>query len=94
MGLSPLGTSPTIFGPLYQPLLIDNNEECGTVSGMKIGKGNRTTRRKPAPVPICPPQIAPDLGSNPDRRGRKPGANHLDSNSYEKHKKVAYNFMF
>jgi hypothetical protein len=25
--------------------------------GMKIGRGNRSTRRKPAPAPLCPPQI-------------------------------------
>jgi hypothetical protein len=24
---------------------------------MKIGRGNRSTRRKPAPAPLCPPQI-------------------------------------
>jgi hypothetical protein len=30
-----------------------DNEEIG---GM-IGRGNRSTRRKPAPVPLCPPQI-------------------------------------
>jgi hypothetical protein len=23
---------------------------------MMIGKGNRSTQRKPAPVPLCPPQ--------------------------------------
>jgi hypothetical protein len=27
---------------------------------MKIGKGNRSTRRKPAPAPLCPPQIPLD----------------------------------
>jgi hypothetical protein len=27
----------------------------GEIGGM-IGRGNRSTRRKPAPVPICPPQ--------------------------------------
>jgi hypothetical protein len=32
-------------------------EECGTVGGMRIDKGNRSTRRKPTPVPFCPPQI-------------------------------------
>jgi hypothetical protein len=26
-----------------------------------IGRGNRSTRRKPAPVQLCPPQIPPDL---------------------------------
>jgi hypothetical protein len=28
----------------------------GEIGGM-IGKGNRSTRRKSAPVPLCPPQI-------------------------------------
>jgi hypothetical protein len=27
----------------------------GEIGGM-IGKGNRSTRRNPAPVPLCPPQ--------------------------------------
>jgi membrane glycosyltransferase len=31
--------------------------DCGAVGGMKIGRGNRSTWRKPAPVPLCPPQI-------------------------------------
>jgi hypothetical protein len=39
--------------------MIDN--ECGEVGGMRIGRGNRNTRRKPAPVPLCPPQIPHDL---------------------------------
>jgi hypothetical protein len=40
-------------------------DECGAAGGMKIGRGNRSTRRKPAPVPHCSPQIPHDLGSNP-----------------------------
>jgi hypothetical protein len=28
---------------------------------MRIGKPNRSTQRKPAPVPLCPPQIPQDL---------------------------------
>jgi hypothetical protein len=28
---------------------------------MRIGKGNRSTQRKPTPVPLCPPQILHDL---------------------------------
>jgi hypothetical protein len=28
--------------------------------GMKIGRGDRSTRRKPAPTPLCPPQIPLD----------------------------------
>jgi hypothetical protein len=51
------------------------DDECGAVDGMRIGKGNRSTRRKPAPASLCPPQIPhdlPDLGSNLGRRGGKP----------------------
>jgi hypothetical protein len=28
----------------------------GEIVGPMIGRGNRSTRRKPAPVPHCPPQ--------------------------------------
>jgi hypothetical protein len=56
--LSPLGTAATT-GLLYQPQMIDEGD-CGAVGGMKIGKGNRSTRRKPAPAPLCPPQIPLD----------------------------------
>jgi hypothetical protein len=31
--------------------------EYGAVIGMRIGRGNRCTRRIPAPMPRCPPQI-------------------------------------
>jgi hypothetical protein len=34
--------------------------DCGAIGGMKIGKENRSTRRKPAPAPLCPPQIQLD----------------------------------
>jgi hypothetical protein len=27
------------------------------VGGMKIGRGNQSTRSKPASAPLCPPQI-------------------------------------
>jgi hypothetical protein len=47
--LSPLGTAATT-GLLYQPQMIDDGD-CGAVGGMKIGRGNRSTRRKPAPMP-------------------------------------------
>jgi hypothetical protein len=29
----------------------------GAIGGMKFGRGNRSTRRKPTPAPLCPPQI-------------------------------------
>jgi hypothetical protein len=57
-GVSPLGTSATV-GLLYQPRMID--DDYGAVGGMRIGKGNRSIGRKPAPVPLCPPQIPHDL---------------------------------
>jgi hypothetical protein len=28
----------------------------GAIGGMKIGRGNQSTWRKPAPAPLCPPQ--------------------------------------
>jgi hypothetical protein len=45
---------------------------------MMISKGNRSTRRKPAPVPICSPQTphaCPD--ANPGHGGGKPATNRL-----------------
>jgi hypothetical protein len=51
-------------GLLYHPWR-ENDNECGAVSGMTIGKGNRSTRRKPAPVPLSPPQIPHDLTQAP-----------------------------
>jgi hypothetical protein len=57
--LSPVGTAVTT-GLLYQPQMIAD-DDCGTVDGMKIGKENRSTRRKPAAVPLCPPQITHEL---------------------------------
>jgi hypothetical protein len=56
------------------------DDEYGAVGGMRIGRGNQSTRRKPAhPVPLCPPQIPHDLtlGFNPDRRGGKLATNRL-----------------
>jgi hypothetical protein len=53
--LSLLGTGVTT-DLLYQPQMIDD-DDCGAVSGMKIDRGNRNTRRKPAPMPLCSPQI-------------------------------------
>jgi hypothetical protein len=53
--LSPLGTAASTG----QSQMTD--DECGAVDGMRIGKGNRSTRREPVPVPLCPPQIPHDL---------------------------------
>jgi hypothetical protein len=54
--LGPLGTSATEWPILPAPGDYDDGE----FGGMKIGKGNRSTRRKPAPEPLCPPQIPLD----------------------------------
>jgi hypothetical protein len=48
------------------------DDERGAVGGMRIGRRNRSTPKK-----TCPPQIPPDLGSNPGHRGGKPATNRL-----------------
>jgi hypothetical protein len=57
--LSPLGTAATI-GLFDHPQLVDD-DDCGAIGGMRIGRGNRSTRRKTAPVQLCPPQIPHEL---------------------------------
>jgi hypothetical protein len=52
----PLDTSATEWPIVPAPGDYDDGE----FVGMKIGRGNRSTRRKPAPVPLCPPQIPLD----------------------------------
>jgi hypothetical protein len=49
--LRPLGTAAINKPIVSAPSDYDNGE----IGGM-IGKGNRSTRRKPAPMPLCPPQ--------------------------------------
>jgi hypothetical protein len=48
-----LGTAATT-GLFYQPWMIGDGD-CGEIGGMKIGMGNRSTRRKPTRAPLCPP---------------------------------------
>jgi hypothetical protein len=50
--LGPLGTSTTNWPTVPAP----GDYEDGEFGGMMIGRGNRSIRRKPAPVPLCPPQ--------------------------------------
>jgi hypothetical protein len=57
-GTKSLGTAAT-SGLLYKPQNIDE-DDYGAIRGMKIGRGNRSTRRKPAPAPHYPPQIPHD----------------------------------
>jgi hypothetical protein len=49
--LGPLGTATTNRPIVAAPGDYDDGE-----TGEMIGRGNRSTRRKPAPVPLCPPQ--------------------------------------
>jgi hypothetical protein len=58
------------YTDLNQPAVLygPGDYEDGEVGGMNgFGMGNRSTRRKPAPTPLCPPQIP--LA----RPGREPG---------------------
>jgi hypothetical protein len=51
--LGPLGTAATNRPIVQAPGDYDD----GKIGGMMIGRGNRSIRRIPAPVPLCPPQI-------------------------------------
>jgi hypothetical protein len=55
------------------------SDGCGEVGGMRIGRGNRSIRRKSVPVSLRPPQTPTwtDLRSNPRRWGGKRATNHL-----------------
>jgi hypothetical protein len=53
-----LGTATTT-GLLYQPQMIGEGD-CVEISKMTIGRGNRSTLRKLAPVPLCSLQIPHD----------------------------------
>jgi hypothetical protein len=53
-----LGTAATT-GLLYQPRMIGEGD-CVEIGGMKIGMGNRSTRRKLDPAPLRLPQIQHD----------------------------------
>jgi hypothetical protein len=47
-----------LTGLSYQPQMVDGY---GAFGGMRIGRGNWRSWRKPTPVPPCPPQIPHDL---------------------------------
>jgi hypothetical protein len=55
--LGPLGTSATSWPTVPAP----GDNEDGEFGGMLIGRGNRSTRRKRAPVPLCASEIPYDL---------------------------------
>jgi hypothetical protein len=47
-------------GHFWPIVLASGDCEDGEFGGMKIGRGNRSTWRKPAPAALCPPQIPLD----------------------------------
>jgi hypothetical protein len=64
--MSPLGTSASEWPIVPAPGDCDDGE----FGGMKICRGNRSARRKPAPAPLCPLQIPlarPGLEPGPPR---------------------------
>jgi hypothetical protein len=61
--LGPLGITATNRPFVPAPRDYDDGE----IGGMMIGRGNRSTRRNPTPVPLFPPQIPNAL------HGREPG---------------------
>jgi hypothetical protein len=84
--LSPLGTSASI-GLLYQSFMVDD-DECGAVGGMRIGRGKPKYSEKTCPSATLSTRNTtwPDLGSSPDRRGGKPARNHLNyGTAHSKH---------
>jgi hypothetical protein len=93
--LGPLGTAATNRPIVTAPGDYDDGE----IGGM-IGRGNQSTRRKPAPIPLCPPQTptcCPDV--NPGRPGGKPATKRLScgtaltpSGNTENRIKLAYVF--
>jgi hypothetical protein len=52
----------------------------GEFGGMKIGRGNRSTQRKPAQAPHCPPQIPLDQTRD---RTRAPRGGKLGKTNYK-----------
>jgi hypothetical protein len=73
--LGPLGTATTSRPIVPAPGDYDDGE----IGGTMIGRGKRSTRRKPAPAPLCPtqtPHACPD--ANPGRRDGKPAPNRLN----------------
>jgi hypothetical protein len=55
-------THGPLTGLLYQPRMIDDDDDdCGAIGVMRVSRGNRSTQKKPDPVPRCPPQVPHDL---------------------------------
>jgi hypothetical protein len=58
-GWSPIG-STRHYGHQWPIVPAPGGYDDGEI-GRMIGRGTRSTRRKPAPVPLCPPQTPHDF---------------------------------
>jgi hypothetical protein len=59
-GLSPSWVHSATSATEWPIVPAPGDYDDGEFGGMKIGRGNRSTRKKPAPVPLCPSQIPLD----------------------------------
>jgi hypothetical protein len=75
--------SPLLLRPpdglLHQPRMMVDDDVCGAVGGMS-GRGNWSTRRKPAPEPLCSLKIAHIL-TRARARAAKVGSRWLTASS-------------
>jgi hypothetical protein len=89
--LGPLGTATTNRPIVRAPVDYDDGE----IGEMIIGRGKRSIRRNPAPMPLCPPltpHACPD--AKPDRRGGKPAINRLSyGTAYFQHTSGSQNLV-
>jgi hypothetical protein len=68
-----LGTAAT-----NRPIVSASCDYDGEIGGVMIGRGNRSTRRKPVSMPLCPPQNTRDCpDANPGHRGGNSATNRL-----------------
>jgi hypothetical protein len=42
-------------------MIDDDDDDCGAIARIRIGRGNRSTWGEPSPVPLCSPKILHDL---------------------------------
>jgi hypothetical protein len=72
--LGPFGTAATHMPIVPAPGDYDDGE----TGGIMIGRENRSTRRKPAPMSLCSPQIPHSARKRTrNRRGGEPATNRL-----------------
>jgi hypothetical protein len=71
--LGPRGTAATNSHIVPTPGDYDDGE----IGGMMIGRGNRSTRKKAPPVPLCPPQTNPACSARTQTQAAAVGSQRL-----------------